>query len=82
MQIKQLIANVVKAHASKVEKAALGGAIFTAAQASFAVSIINWSTLASGVTEEATAAITAGIGVLALFLGVAGGTRMFKKFIG
>lgn len=80
--MKTQIVAFARKHASKVEKAALGGAIFTAAQASFAASIINWSTLATGVTEEATAAITAGIGVLALFLGVAGGTRMFKKFIG
>jgi hypothetical protein len=34
------------------------------------------------VTGEATAAITAGIGVLVLFLGVGGGLKMFRKFIG
>ena len=66
---------------SKAKFAVAGGALLAAAQAN-AAAIITWSSLSTAVTEEATAAITAGIGVLALFLGVAGGVRMFRKFIG
>lgn len=59
-----------------------GAALLGLAGTSGATSLIDWSTLATGVTGEATSAITAGIGVLALFLGVAAGVRMFRKFIG
>lgn len=72
-------ANLAKKYAPKI---AMGSSVAVAASPTFADGLINWSTLATGVTTEATAAITAGIAVLALFLGVSGGLKMFRKFIG
>lgn len=72
-------ANIAKKYAPKI---AMGSAVAVAAAPTFAAGLIDWSTLATGVTAEATSAITAGITVLVLFLGVAGGLKMFRKFIG
>lgn len=74
--------HVAQKYGSKAKTVAAGAVVLVAAAQANAAAIITWTSLSTAVTEEATAAITAGIGVLALFLGVAGGVRMFRKFIG
>lgn len=63
-------------------KAAATAVIALAAAPTFAAGLIDWGSLATSTIAEVTAAITAGIGVLALFFGVGGGVAMFRKFIG
>ena len=68
--------------ATQVKAGAVAVSLGAVAASSQAASLIDWTALASGVTGEATSAITAGITVLVLFLGVAGGLKMFRKFVG
>lgn len=69
----------VKKHAVKLAAAPVAG---LAAAPSFAASVVPWATVTSGVTAEATDAMTAGIGLFALFLGVSAGIKMVRKFVG
>ncbi|MEG0323618.1 MAG: hypothetical protein RR619_06435 [Raoultibacter sp.] len=69
----------VKKHAVKL---AAAPAVALVAAPSFAASTIEWGTLVTSVTAEASSAMTAGVGLFALFLGVSAGIKMVRKFVG
>lgn len=69
-------------NAQQVKLASVAVSMGVVAASSQAASLIDWGSLSTGVVAEATAAITAGVGVLVLFLGVGGGLKMFRKFVG
>ncbi|MCL6263160.1 hypothetical protein [Craterilacuibacter sp. RT1T] len=71
--------SLLKKHGKKLVVAIVPAVV---AAPSFAASAIEWGTVATGATAEATAAMTAGIGLFALFLGVSAGIKMIRKFVG
>lgn len=61
-------------------KVGVGAGAMLVAGSSFAVSIVDYSAVATTLTTELTSAITAGLPIAGTILGVAVGFKMYKRF--